>query len=103
MITVVKGIVTAVEQNSLLGHTCYSAEFEHEPSKHTDVTYRLRPENDGTHLSISQGDFSDEETYKANDASWDKVLEGLRMMLEERPRKDLSFSHPTTRGLIIVS
>ncbi|MFQ5630456.1 MAG: SRPBCC domain-containing protein [bacterium] len=84
-ITVVKGVVTAIEENALLEHTCYSAEFEHEPSKHTTVTYKFSSENGTTRLSVTQGRFEDEETCRHNDASWDKVLDGLKTLLEAQP------------------
>ena len=82
-IPVVKGIVTAIEQPSLLEHSCFSPECEDVPSKHTSVTYRLVSENDVTELSVTQGRFDDEEAFRHTDTSWDKVLEGLRTMLEE--------------------
>jgi uncharacterized protein YndB with AHSA1/START domain len=81
-IAVVKGVVTAVEQNSLLEHTCFAAEFENVPSKHTAVTYKLLSDNDVTTLSVTQGYFEDEETCNHTDDSWEKVLGGLRAMLE---------------------
>lgn len=78
----VKGIITAIEPGSLLKYTCFSPEFENVPSKHTTVTYQLSSENDVTTLSVTQGEFCDEETYNHTDASWDTVLDGLKMMLE---------------------
>ncbi len=77
-----KGVITAIEPNRLLEHTCFSPEFENEPSKHTTVTYKLSSENDITNLSVTQGEFADEDTYNHTQASWDTVLEGLKTILE---------------------
>ena len=78
----VKGVVTAIEEKRLLEHTCFTPQFENDPSKHTTVTYKLSAENDITKLSVTQGEFGDEETYNHTNASWDKVLDGLKMVLE---------------------
>jgi len=78
----VKGVITAIEPNRLLEHTCFSPEFENVPSKHTTVTYKLSSENDITNLSVTQGEFADEDTYNHTQASWDTVLEGLKTVLE---------------------
>ncbi len=78
----VKGVITAIEPNRLLEHTCFSPEFENKPSKHTTVTYKLSSENDITNLSVTQGEFGDEDTYHHTQASWDTVLEGLKTILK---------------------
>ena len=83
-IVAVKGVVTAIEPKRLLEHTCFSPEFENVPSKHTTVTYKLSSEKDITKLSVTQGDFGDEETYNHTDASWDQVLDGLKTILESQ-------------------
>jgi uncharacterized protein YndB with AHSA1/START domain len=83
-IVAVKGIVTAIEQKRLLEYTCFAPEFENVPSKHTTVTYKLSSGNDITKLSVTQGDFGEEGTYNHTDVSWDKVLEGLKGILESQ-------------------
>lgn len=93
-IVAVKGIVTAIEQERLLEHTCFASEFENVPSKHTTVTYKLSSENDITKLSVTQGDFGDEETYNHTDASWNHVLNGLKMII------DISEESVKSEGLI---
>jgi uncharacterized protein YndB with AHSA1/START domain len=80
----VKGVITAIEPERLLEHTCFSPEFENEPSKHTTVSYKLSLENNVTELSVTQGDFGNNEVaYNHTDASWDTVLEGLKSVLEK--------------------
>lgn len=81
-IVAVKGSIKAIEQKTLLEYTCFTPKFENVPSKHTTVTYKLSSENGITKLSVSQGEFGDEETYNHTDASWDTVLDGLRKILE---------------------
>ncbi len=80
---VVTGIITAIEPNSVLEHTCYIPEFENDPSKHTDVTYKFESENGSTVISVSQGPFEDEEKRNHTNFSWDTVLSGLKKVLEE--------------------
>lgn len=84
-ITVVKGILTAIKKNALLVTTCFSPENENVLSKHTTVTYKFSSENSVTKLSVTQAYFEDEETYNHTDAGWDKVLEGLKTLVEKRP------------------
>ena len=80
----VKGVITAIEPERLLEHTCFSPEFENVPSKHTTVTYKLSSENNVTELSVTQGDFGDNEVaYNHTDASWDTVLDALKSVLEK--------------------
>lgn len=78
----VKGIVKAFEPNETLEHTCFETAFEHEPSKHTTIVYQLTPANDMTELSVTQGEFPEEEDFQQHDASWDYVLNGLKLLLE---------------------
>jgi uncharacterized protein YndB with AHSA1/START domain len=83
-VTAVKGVVTAIEKNKLLASTCFTPENENVPSKHTTATYKFSAEDGVTILSVTQGEFEDEETCSHTDASWDKVLSGLKSLLEER-------------------
>ena len=80
---VVSGIITAIEPNSALEHSCYMPEFENDPSNHTDVTYKIESENGATVISVSQGPFEDEEKRNHTNFSWDIVLSGLKQVLEE--------------------
>lgn len=81
-IVAVKGVITAIEPKKLLQYTCFSPEFEDDPSKHTTVTFKLSSENDMTELTVTQGNFGDEKTYNHTDTSWDTVLTGLKTLLE---------------------
>ena len=80
----VKGVITAIEHNRLLEHTCFTPENENELSKHTTVTYKFSSEDGITNLSVTQGEFGDEDTYNHTHASWDKVLDGLKMIVESQ-------------------
>ena len=79
---VVTGIITAIEPNFVLKHTCYMPEFENDPSNHTDVTYKFESENGATAISVSQGPFEEEEKRNHAHFSWDTVLSGLKRVLE---------------------
>lgn len=79
---VVSGIITAIEPNSLLEHSCYIPEFDHDPSNHTKVTYKFESEEGATVISVSQGPFEDEEKRNHTNFSWDTVLSGLKKVLE---------------------
>jgi len=78
----VKGVITTIEPNRILEYTCFAPEFENEPSKHTTVCYKLSSENGMTNLSLSQGEFGDQDTYNHTQASWDTVLGDLKTILE---------------------
>ena len=80
----VKGVITAIEPNRRLEHTCYAIEFEDVPAKHTVVTYTLTSQGDTTELQVIQGDFPDDEGREQHDTSWDHVLGGLRALLERQ-------------------
>ena len=81
----VRGVITAIEPNTRLEHTCFAAEFEDVPDKHTTVTYTLESNGGITELSISQGEFHEESTLSQHDTNWDHVLNGLKTLLETRP------------------
>lgn len=80
----VKGVIRAIEPNRFLEHTCFASEFEDVPDKHTIVTYTLTSHGDATELSVTQGDFSDEEDPGKHHTSWDYVLGGLKALLERK-------------------
>ncbi len=81
--TVVKGIITAIEPPSLLEHSCFTPATEDDPTQHTTATYRLTSAGDVTTVSITQGRFHDEETTAHTRESWDKVLGGLKAVVED--------------------
>ncbi|NIR50954.1 hypothetical protein GWO43_20245 [candidate division KSB1 bacterium] len=81
----VKGVITNIEPQKVLQHTCLTPEFEDDPSKHTTVTYELSSNEGRTQLSITQGDFGEDETrYNHTAAGWDHVLNGLKTVVENQ-------------------
>jgi uncharacterized protein YndB with AHSA1/START domain len=78
----VKGVVKVVEPSTYLEHTCFDSDFENDPAKHTIVTYSLLPDGDKTKLTVTQGEFPDDEDMGQHDASWSHVLDGLKALLE---------------------
>jgi len=78
----VKGVITSIEPNRFLEYTCVAPEFENDPSKHTTVTYKLSSEDNITNLTVTQGEFGDEDTYKHTHESWTTVLDSLKTILE---------------------
>lgn len=78
----VKGVITAIEPNRFLQHTCFASEFEDVPANHTTVNYTLASDGGVTEVSVTQGDFKDEAKFREHNASWDQVLSGLKALLE---------------------
>ena len=78
----VKGVIKSVEPSSFLEHTCFDAEFENDPAQHTTVTYSLVQDGEATQLTVTQGEFPDDDDLEKHDASWSHVLEGLKSLLE---------------------
>lgn len=83
-VVAVKGLILAIQENALLKYSCYDPRFEEDPSRHTTVTVVLSSETDGTTLTVTQGEFGDEEAFNHTGAGWEMVLSGLKELLESK-------------------
>ena len=86
----VKGHIVSFEPPALLKYTTYSPNsfdnYEDIPENYTTVTLVLRPHEDGTELSVTQGDFSQIANGQVRHAhsgqSWRTVLEKIKEIAE---------------------
>ncbi len=52
------------------------------PENYAEVTYALRPEGDGTVLTVTQGSIADEAAKAKSEANWGMVLEAIKKLIE---------------------
>lgn len=87
----VKGHVVQIEPERFLEYTTFdpNSTLEDIPENYLTVTYELRPENDSTVLTVSQGDFSTvaegerrySEVYN-NGEGWMPILVAIQQLVE---------------------
>jgi uncharacterized protein YndB with AHSA1/START domain len=83
-----KGVVLRAEPGKLLETTYWSSMsgLPDLPGNYKKVTYRLRPEKDGTLLTVTQDNNATEEEKAHSEGNWKMVLEGLKKVVENRGR-----------------
>ena len=79
-----KGTILAVEPKKLFRYTYWSSMsgIEEKPENYATITYELVPTNDGTKLTIIQENIPDQKMKEHSEQNWNKVLGGLKKMLE---------------------
>ena len=88
-IVAVKGIILNIEAEKLLQYSCFTPDTEQDKSTHTIVTYELASENGNTLLTVTQGDFGENEAgYQHTVKGWDVTLSGLKALQETPQRPD---------------
>ena len=87
----VKGTILAIEPNVKLIYTTFdpNSSLEDKPENYVAVTYELKPEKNGTLLTVSQGDFSKvadgERRFKEvsnNGEGWNPILVAIKSLVE---------------------
>ena len=81
MVTVVTGEIRAIDPPRYLETTCRGVQQGVEGPQ-TVATYTLTPSAQGTTLAITQGEFEDQDQGDPHGASWDRVLAGLKALVE---------------------
>jgi uncharacterized protein YndB with AHSA1/START domain len=81
-----KGTVLAFEQNRRISYTYWSSMsgIEDLPENYVTVTYKLSEEKDKTRLEITQENIPDEKTKEHSEDNWNKVLNNLKQLLEQK-------------------
>jgi uncharacterized protein YndB with AHSA1/START domain len=81
-----KGTVLQVEPGRLLDTTFWSSlsGVANTPENYKQVTYELRPEPEGTRLTVIQDNNATEEERKHSEQNWKMVLEKLKDLLEKQ-------------------
>lgn len=80
-----RGTILEIEKEKLLKYSYWSSMsgLEDKPENYATVTYRLQPENGGTHLKVTQQGFKDREAYEHSTEGWKGVLKNLSQVLAE--------------------
>ena len=80
-----KGVVLAARPGKLLETTYWSSMsgLPDLPKNYKKVSYRLRPEKDGTRLTVTQDNNASREEKDHSEKNWKMVLEGLKKVVEE--------------------
>jgi len=81
-----KGTILTVRQNELFRYTYWSSMsgIEDKPENYVTVSYKLSPKGDSTILEITQENIPDEKTKVHSEENWNKVLEGLKGVVEAK-------------------
>jgi uncharacterized protein YndB with AHSA1/START domain len=82
-----KGTVLNFEPHKLLRYNYWSSMsgIEDKPENYVVITFRLSEEDDNnTYLSIIQENIPSEEMKEHSEQNWNKVLEGLKNLLEKQ-------------------
>lgn len=83
-----KGVILAFEPLQLLKTTHYSPSsgLPDSPGSYHTVEYRLDDADEGTSVTISQGNNKSEEEVEHSAATWRMVLQNLKEFLESQPK-----------------
>jgi uncharacterized protein YndB with AHSA1/START domain len=81
-----KGTVLDIQPNKLISYSYWSSmsDMEDKPENYVTVTYKLADEDDKTRLTITQENIPDEDMKKHSEENWNKVLRGLKDLLEQK-------------------
>ncbi len=82
-----KGTVLNFEPRKLLRYNYWSSMsgIEDKPENYVVITFRLSEEDENkTYLSITQENIPSEEMREHSEQNWNKVLEGLKKLLEKQ-------------------
>jgi uncharacterized protein YndB with AHSA1/START domain len=81
-----RGTVLAFETNRRISYTYWSSMsgIEDLPENYVTVTYKLSEEQGKTRLEITQDNIPDEKTKEHSEENWNKVLNNLKQLLEQK-------------------
>jgi uncharacterized protein YndB with AHSA1/START domain len=80
-----KGIIQKIDPPSLLEFT-YRTSFSQDadiPENYSLITYRLKPLNNGTELTVTQDKNATEERKQHMEENWGMILKNLKELLEK--------------------
>jgi uncharacterized protein YndB with AHSA1/START domain len=80
-----KGTVLNFEPKQIIRYTYWSSMsgIEDKQENYVTITYQLREKNGNTELEITQENIPDEKTKTHSEENWNKVLDGLKKMVEK--------------------
>jgi len=87
-----KGTVLDFEPEQVIRYTYWSSMsgIEDKPENYVTITYQLHEKNNNTEVEITQENIPDEKTKSHSEENWNKVLDGLKKMVEKETTKSLA-------------
>jgi uncharacterized protein YndB with AHSA1/START domain len=81
-----KGTILDIQKNKLLKYDYWSSMsgIEDKPENYVIVTYQLSGENQNVKLTVLQENIPDEKMKAHSEENWNKVLNGLKKVVEEK-------------------
>ena len=80
-----KGTILEMETEKLIRYSYWSSMsgIEDKPENYVIVTYRIDGRDDDVNLTVTQENIPDEKTKTHSTENWNKVLDGLKKVVEE--------------------
>jgi uncharacterized protein YndB with AHSA1/START domain len=80
-----KGTILGMEENKLIKYDYWSSMsgIEDKPENYVIITYALSGEDNNVDLTLTQENIPDEKTKAHSVENWNKVMEGLKKVVEE--------------------
>ena len=81
-----KGTILEIQKNKLIKYDYWSSMsgIEDKPENYVIVTYQLSGEGKNVNLSVLQENIPDEKMKVHSEENWNKVLNGLKKVVEEK-------------------
>ena len=81
-----KGTILEIQKNKLIKYDYWSSMsgIEDKPENYVIVTYQLSGEDENVNLSVLQENIADEKMKAHSEENWNKVLNGLKKVVEEK-------------------
>lgn len=81
-----KGTILDVQKDRLIKYDYWSSMsgIEDKPENYVTITFKLSGKDGDVHLSLTQENIPDEKTKAHSEENWNKVLQGLKKVVEEK-------------------
>ena len=85
-----KGNVLDVQPGRFLKYNYLSSAKEDKPENYAVITYSLKEANGKTDFTLTQSGFKSEEERDHSAGNWKMVIDGLKNLLEQHPKKSMA-------------
>src|SRR6476646_667886 len=81
-----KGTILEIQKNELIKYNYWSSMsgIEDKPENYVIITYLLSGEDENVNLTVLQENIRDEKMKTHSEENWNKVLQGLKKVVEEK-------------------
>jgi len=81
-----KGTIIEIQKNKLIKYNYWGSMsgIEDKPENYAIITYRLSENGENVNLSVMQENIPDEKMKTHSEENWNKVLRGLKEVVEEK-------------------